>query len=252
MINFKNKRVLITGASGGIGGELVKKFVSLGANVLGSGTKIEKLDLLKKQYPNIKVKKFDIIEHEKIEEFIDSVTLELGGLDILINNAGTNVDNLSLRMKDEEWKKVIDINLTSTFLLSKYAIKKMLKNKYGRVVNITSVVGHTGNLGQANYAASKAGIIGMSKSLAIEYAKKNITINCVSPGFIQSKMTDNIVESIKAVLTSRIPMSKLGTGEDVSNTVAFLSSDAASYITGETIHVNGGMYMAWQNYFLIY
>ena len=131
--------------------------------------------------------------------------------------------------------------------MCKYAIKKMLKNKYGRIVNITSIVGHTGNLGQTNYAASKAGIIGMSKSLAIEYAKKNITINCVSPGFIKSKMTDNIVESLKAVLTSRIPMAKLGTGEDVSNTVAFLSSDAASYITGETIHVNGGMYFSWQN-----
>ena len=155
-----------------------------------------------------------------------------------------NKDNLSLRMKEEEWQKVIDINLTSTFYLCKYAIKKMLKNKYGRIVNISSIVGHTGNLGQVNYAASKAGIVAMSKSLAIEYAKKNITINCVSPGFIQSKMTDNIVESIKAVLTSKIPMSRLGTGEDVSNTVAFLSSDAASYITGETIHVNGGMYMA--------
>ena len=164
-------------------------------------------------------------------------------LDVLINNAGVNMDNLSLRMNNSEWKKVIDINLGSTFLMCKYAIKKMLKNKYGRVVNITSVVGHTGNLGQSNYAASKAGIIGMSKSLAIEYAKKNITINCVSPGFIKSKMTDNIVESVKAVLTSRIPMAKLGTGEDVSNTVAFLSSDSASYITGETIHVNGGMYM---------
>ena len=170
--------------------------------------------------------------------------LQLTGLDVLVNNAGINMDNLSLRMKDEEWKKVIDINLGSTFFLCKYAIKKMLKNKYGRIVNITSIVGHTGNLGQSNYAASKAAITAMSKSLAIEYAKKNITINCVSPGFIQSKMTDNILESIKAVLTSRIPMSKLGTGEDVSNTVAFLSSDAASYITGETIHVNGGMYMA--------
>ena len=243
MIDFKNKNILITGASGGIGKELVKKFVSLGGNVLGSGTKIEKLDLLKKQYPNIKVKKFDMEEDSKIKDFIDSVTLELGGLDILINNAGINMDNLSLRMKDEEWKKVIDVNLGSTFFLCKNAIKKMLKNKYGRIVNITSIVGHTGNLGQANYAASKAAIIGMSKSLAIEYAKKNITINCVSPGFIQSKMTDNIVESIKAVLTSKIPMSKLGSGEDVSNTVAFLSSDAASYITGETIHVNGGMYM---------
>jgi len=128
----------------------------------------------------------------------------------------------------------------------------MLKNKYGRIINITSIVGHTGNSGQANYAASKAGIIGMTKSLAIEYAKKNITLNCVSPGFIQSNMTDKIVESIKAVLTSRIPMSKLGTGEDVANTAAFLSSDAASYITGETIHVNGGMYMAWQNLLINY
>jgi 3-oxoacyl-[acyl-carrier protein] reductase len=147
-------------------------------------------------------------------------------------------------MNYEEWKKVIDVNLGSTFFLCKYAIKKMLKNKYGRIVNITSVVGHTGNVGQSNYAASKSGITGMSKSLAIEYAKKNITINCVAPGFIQSAMTDNIVESIKLMLTSRIPMSKLGTGEDVSNSVAFLSSDSASYITGETIHVNGGMYMA--------
>ena len=244
MINFKNKNILITGASGGIGNALVKKFVSLGGNVLGSGTKSEKLDKIKKQYPNIKVKKFDISEHSRIEEFIDDVSLKLGGLDVLINNAGTNADNLSLRMKDEEWKKVIDINLTSTFLLTKHAIKKMLKSKFGRIVNITSVVGHTGNLGQSNYSASKAGIIGMSKSLAIEYAKKNITVNCVSPGFIISDMTMNIAEKIKLYLTSRIPMGKLGTGEDVSNCVAFLSSEQASYVTGETIHVNGGMYMS--------
>ena len=244
MINFKNKNILITGASGGIGNELVKKFVSLGGNVLGSGTNSEKLDKIKKQYPNIKVKKFDISEHSRIEEFIDDVSLKLGGLDVLINNAGTNADNLSLRMKDEEWKKVIDINLTSTFLLSKHAIKKMLKSKFGRIVNITSVVGHTGNVGQSNYSASKAGIIGMSKSLAIEYAKKNITVNCVSPGFIISDMTMNIAEKIKLYLTSRIPMGKLGTGEDVSNCVAFLSSEQASYVTGETIHVNGGMYMS--------
>ena len=243
MINFKNKKILVTGATGGIGNALVKKFLSLEGNVLATGTKIEKLDSLKKNFPKISTLKFDISEHSKIEEFVENVSSQLGGLDVLVNNAGINMDNLSLRMKDEEWKKVIDINLGSTFFLCKYAIKKMLKNKYGRIVNITSVVGHTGNIGQSNYAASKAAIIGMAKSLAIEYAKKNITINCVSPGFIQSNMTDKIVESIKAVLTSRIPMAKLGTGEDVSNTVAFLSSDAASYITGETIHVNGGMYM---------
>ena len=244
MIDFKNKKILITGATGGIGKELVKKFISLGGNVLGTGTKTEKLDLLKKEYSNIKVKKFDVIDHERIEEFIDNVALELGGLDILVNNAGTNMDNLSLRMNGEEWKKVIDINLTSTFLLSKSAIKKMLKNKFGRIVNITSIVGHTGNLGQANYSASKSGIIGMSKSLAIEYAKKNITINCVSPGFIHSNMTINIAEKVKLYLTSRIPMGRLGTGEDVSNCVSFLSSSQASHITGETIHVNGGMYMS--------
>ena len=244
MIDFKNKKILITGATGGIGGALVKKFVSLGGTVLGTGTKGDKLDLIKKNYPTVKIKKFNISEHSAIEEFIDSAESELGGLDILVNNAGVNVDNLSLRMKDEEWKKVIDINLTSTFLLSKYAIKRMLKNKFGRVVNITSIVGHTGNLGQVNYSASKAGIIGMSKSFAIEYAKKNITVNCVSPGFIVSDMTMNIAEKVKLFLTSRIPMGKLGTGEDVSNCGAFLSSDSASYVTGETIHVIGGMYMS--------
>ena len=244
MINFKDKKILITGATGGIGNALVKKFLSLNGTVLATGTNTEKLNDLKKNFPNINILKFDISEHSKIENFIENVSSQLRGLDIVVNNAGITMDNLSLRMKNEEWQKVLDINLSSTFYLCKYSIKKMLKNKYGRVVNITSIVGHTGNLGQSNYAASKAGMVAMSKSLAIEYARKNITINCVSPGFIQSKMTDKIDESIKAVLTSKIPMSKLGTGEDVSNTVAFLSSDAASYITGETIHVNGGMYMA--------
>ena len=252
MISFKNKKILITGATGGIGNALVEKFLSLDGIVLATGTNNEKLEALKKNFSKINILKFDISDHSKIEEFIEKVSSQLTGLDVLVNNAGITMDNLSLRMKTDEWQNVIDINLTSTFYLCKYAIKKMLRNKYGRIVNISSIVGHTGNLGQSNYAASKAGMVAMSKSLAIEYAKKNITINCVSPGFIQSKMTDKIEDNIKAVLTSRIPMSKLGTGEDVSNTVAFLSSDAASYITGETIHVNGGMYMGWQNYFLIY
>ena len=243
-MNLKDRKIIITGATGGIGNELVKKFVDLGGIVLATGTKKEKLDEIKKKFEKVLVKQFDISDHSQIESFIESSSSELGGLDILINNAGVNMDNLSLRMKDEEWKKVIDINLTSTFLLSKHSIKKMLKNKFGRIVNITSIVGHTGNVGQTNYSASKAGIIGMSKSLAIEYAKKNITINCVSPGFIETSMTRNIAEKARSLLISRIPMGKLGTGEDVSNCVAFLSSDLASYITGETIHVNGGMYMS--------
>ena len=225
MINFKNKKILVTGATGGIGNSIVKKFVSLEGDVLATGTNSEKLEELRSNYPNISVLKFDISEHERIEEFVENVNSQLKGIDVIINNAGITKDNLSLRMKSEEWQKVIDTNLTSTFYICKHGIKKMLKNKYGRIVNVTSIVGHTGNLGQSNYSASKAGMIAMSKSLAIEYAKKNITINCVSPGFIQSKMTENIVESIKAALTSKAPMSRLGTGEDVSNAIAFLSSD---------------------------
>ena len=243
-MNFKGKKILVTGATGGIGGAIVKKFLSLNASVLGTGTNQEKLELLKKEFPTLITEGFDISKHDEIDSFIDKVFSSLGGLDILINNAGITKDNLSLRMKNEEWQKVIDINLTSTFYLCKSAIKKMLKNKFGRVVNITSIVGHTGNIGQANYSASKAGIVALSKSLAIEYAKKNITINCVSPGFIQTNMTDKISEQFRSELMSRIPMNRLGTGEDVSDTVAFLSSDSSSYITGETIHVNGGMYMA--------
>ena len=244
MINFKNKNIIITGATGGIGGSLVKKFISLEGNVLATGTNIEKLDLLKKDFPNVNVIKFDISNHSKIEEFIDNASSQLTGLDILVNNAGTNIDNLSLRMKDEEWKKVIDINLTSTFLMSKFAIKKMLKNKSGKIVNITSVVGHTGNLGQANYTASKAGIVAMSKSLAIEYAKKNINVNCISPGFIKTAMTDKIDEKFKETIITKIPSARLGEPDDIANAVCFLCSDQSSYINGETLHVNGGMYMA--------
>ena len=245
MNDLKNKNIIVTGASGGIGNSIVKKLYEVGANVLASGTRIEKLEELKKNYNNIKILKFDIAQSDKIEEFIDNATDTLGGnLDCLINNAGITKDNLAIRMSIDEWKKVIDINLTSTFLMSKFAIKKMLKNKSGKIVNITSVVGHTGNIGQANYTASKAGIVAMSKSLAIEYAKKNININCISPGFIKTAMTEKIDEKFKEVIISKIPSARLGDPEDIANAVLFLTSNHSSYINGETLHVNGGMYMA--------
>ena len=245
MNNLENKNIIVTGASGGIGNSIVKKLNKAGANILASGTRIEKLEELKKNFENIKILKFDISQSDKIAEFIENATNELGGsLDGLVNNAGITQDNLAIRMSLEEWQKVININLTSTFLMSKFAIKKMLKNKSGKIVNITSVVGHTGNLGQANYTASKAAIVAMSKSLAIEYAKKNININCISPGFIKTAMTDNIDEKFKEVIISKIPSARLGEPDDIANAVLFLSSDQSDYINGETIHVNGGMYMA--------
>ena len=244
MINLKNKKILITGATGGIGNSLVKKFISLGSTVLATGTNDLKLQNIKKNFPETIIEKFDLSNHDKIEEFIDKVDTKLDGIDILVNNAGITLDNLSIRLTNENWKKVLDINLTSTFLMCKHTIKKMLKKKLGKIINITSIVGHTGNLGQSNYSASKAGIIGFSKSLAIEYARKNINVNCVSPGFIQTEMTDKINEEFKKTLISKIPSGSLGTGEDISNCVAFLASDKANYINGETIHVNGGMYMS--------
>ncbi|MDC0442182.1 3-oxoacyl-ACP reductase FabG [Candidatus Pelagibacter sp.] len=245
MSNLENKNIIVTGASGGIGNSIIKKLNEAGANILASGTRIEKLEELKKNYKNIKILKFDISQSDKIEEFIENATSELGGsLDGLVNNAGITQDNLAIRMSLEEWQKVININLTSTFLMSKFGIKKMLKNKSGKIVNITSVVGHTGNLGQANYTASKAGIVAMSKSLAIEYAKKNININCISPGFIKTAMTEKIDDKFKEVIISKIPSARLGEPDDIANAVLFLSSEESNYINGETLHVNGGMYMA--------
>ena len=245
MKNLEKKNIIVTGASGGIGNAIIKKLNEAGANILASGTRIEKLEELKKNFENIKILKFDISQSDKIEEFIENATNELGGsLDGIVNNAGITQDNLAIRMNLDEWQKVININLTSTFLMSKFAIKKMLKNKSGKIVNITSVVGHTGNLGQANYTASKAGIVAMSKSLAIEYAKKNININCISPGFIKTAMTDKIDEKFKEVIISKIPSARLGEPDDIANAVLFLSSDQSNYINGETLHVNGGMYMA--------
>ena len=245
MNDLKDKNIIVTGASGGIGNSIIKKLYEAGANILASGTKIERLNELKKNFEKINIISFDISQSTKIEEFIDNATNELGGnLDCIINNAGITQDNLAIRMSLDEWKKVIDINLTSTFLMSKFAIKKMLKNKSGKIVNITSVVGHTGNLGQSNYTASKAGIIAMSKILAIEYAKKNINVNCISPGFIKTAMTDKIDEKFKEVIISKIPSARLGEADDIAYAVLFLSSNQSSYINGETLHVNGGMYMA--------
>ena len=243
-MDFKGKKVLVTGATGGIGGAIVKKFLSLNASVIGSGTNLERLKLLKNEFPALLTEQFDISQHDKIDEFIEKVFVSLNGLDILINNAGITLDNLSIRLSEENWKKVLDINLTSSFLMCKYAIKKMLKNKSGKIINITSIVGHTGNLGQANYAASKAGIVAFSKSLAIEYAKKNININCVSPGFIKTAMTDKLNDKFKEAIISKIPSARLGDPDDIANAVLFLCSDQSNYINGETLHVNGGMYMA--------
>ena len=245
MINLKDLTIILTGATGGIGNSILQNLVEGGANVLATGTNEDKLNKIKKKYESVKVEKFNLEAHDQIEDFIDKCHKILGNkIDILVNNAGVTRDNLSIRMKEEEWKKVIDINLTSTFLLSKNVIKKMLKNKKGKIINITSVVGHTGNIGQANYTASKAGLVAMSKSFALEYGKKNININCVSPGFITTDMTNNIDKNYKEMLKSRIPMDRFGDPKDVANTVLFLCSNLSDYITGETIHVNGGMYFS--------
>tara|TARA_B100000212_G_C27281698_1_gene493372 strand:+ start:225 stop:962 length:738 start_codon:yes stop_codon:yes gene_type:complete len=245
MRGLKQKNIIITGASGGIGNAIVKELYENEANILATGTKKEKLEDLKSRFKNIKILSFDISQHKQIDEFIDNATKELGGeLNCIVNNAGITKDNLAIRMSFEEWKNVIDTNLTSTFLLSKAAIKKMLKNKNGKVINITSVVGHTGNLGQANYTAAKAGIVAMSKTLAVEYAKKNINVNCISPGFIKTNMTEMIDSKYKDMIISKIPSARLGEPGDIANAVLFLASNQSDYINGETLHVNGGMYMA--------
>ena len=245
MINLKNKNIILTGATGGIGNSIVDTLINLKAKLLVTGTNEKKLEELKNKHQDIVVIKQDISAHDELEKFIDKCHTELGEkIDILINNAGITKDNLAIRMDKNEWDKVISVNLTSTFLLSKYTIKKMLKKKFGKIINITSVVGHTGNLGQSNYTASKAGIVAMSKSLAIEYAKKNININCISPGFIKTAMTDKIDDKFKEVIISKIPSARLGEPDDIANAVLFLSSKESNYINGETLHVNGGMYMA--------
>ncbi len=244
LINLKNKKVFITGGTAGIGLSILESFYKLEADIFTIGTNVENLKTIENNFPKIKTANFNLENHQNIEELVKEAKDKLGGLDIVINNAGITKDNLAIRMSDEEWNKVININLTAVFLICKYSIKAMMKQDAGSIINISSIVGHTGNFGQANYSSAKAGIVAMSKSLAKEYAKKNIRINCISPGFIDTKMTKNINEEFKKKLIENIPMGKLGTGNDIANCALFLASDLSSYITGETIHVNGGMYMA--------
>jgi 3-oxoacyl-[acyl-carrier protein] reductase len=244
LINLKNKKVFITGGTSGIGLSILENFYKLESDIFTIGTNIENLKTIQNNFPKIKTSNFNLENHQKIEELVKEAKEKLGGLDIVINNAGITVDNLAIRMSDKEWNKVININLTAVFLICKYSIKVMMKQDSGTVINISSIVGHTGNFGQANYSSAKAGIIALSKSLAKEYAKKNIRVNCISPGFIDSKMTKSINEEFKKKLVENIPMRKLGNGNDIANCAIFLASDLSSYITGETIHVNGGMYMA--------
>ena len=244
MNNLKNKKVIITGGSRGIGLSVLEAIYKHDAKILTIVSNLSNLENLKKNFPNIIVEQLNLKNQNDVKKQFPKFIDTLGGIDILINNAGITKDNLALRMKEEEWKDVIDINLNSVFFTCQIAIKAMIKNKSGSIVNITSVVGHTGNAGQANYTASKAGVIAMTKSLAKEYAKKNIRVNCVSPGFIATDMTKDLKEEYKNELLKNIPINRLGTGNDIANAVIFLCSGDSSYITGETIHVNGGMYMA--------
>lgn len=244
MFNLKDKKVLIVGATGGIGSALTKTFAEAGA-ILGLATRDE--EALNKLSSELSVKNYkyivDLSDLKGLEEFIEKADQEMGGIDIMLCNAGITKDSLSMKMKTEDFQKVIDINLTSTFILNRDMAKKMMKRKYGRIINTASIVGVMGNPGQANYVASKAGMIGMTKSIALEYASRGITINCIAPGFIKTPMTDVLTDDQKNAMLSRIPEGKFGLPQDIANTAVFLASDEANYITGQTIHVNGGMLM---------
>ena len=245
MIVLDKMNIILNGATGVIGNSILKKLTNLNANIIACGTNQVKLDKINQNFKNVITKNIDLSNHSIIEQFIDECNeVFKNKIDILINNAGITSDNLTIRMKEEEWNRVINLNLTSTFLLTKNALKKMIKNKNGKIINITSVVGHTGNVGQANYAAAKAGLVGMSKSLALEYGKKNIKINCISPGFIKSEMTEKINDNFKEMMKQKISLERFGLPDDVANAVVFLTSSLSDYITGETIHVNGGMYFS--------
>jgi 3-oxoacyl-[acyl-carrier protein] reductase len=245
MFNLSGKVALVTGASGGIGGAIAKALHAQGATVVLSGTRAEALESLKSELGE---RAFTVTSNlsnpTDVEDLPKKAEAAAGGpIDILINNAGVTRDNLFMRMKDEEWDQVIAVNLTAAFKLSRAVLRGMMKKKWGRIIAITSVVGVTGNPGQGNYAATKAGIIGMTKSLAAEVASRNITVNCVAPGFITTPMTDVLTEDQKAALMPKIPAGRLGAGSDVAAAVVYLASEEAAYVTGQTLHVNGGMAM---------
>lgn len=244
MFSLAGKTALVTGATGGIGGAIARALHAQGATVAISGTRQDALDALAAELKErVITVTCNLSDTESVEGLIDTAEEKLGGIDILVCNAGVTRDNLSLRMKKEDFEGVLDINLVSTFLLNKAAIKKMLRKKWGRIINIASVVAVSGNPGQANYAASKAGMIGMSKSLAAETASRNITINCIAPGFIATKMTDVLPDEQKQKLFAGIPAGAFGKPEDIASAAVFLASEEAAYVTGQTIHVNGGMVM---------
>ena len=244
MFDLSGKSALVTGASGGIGGAIAKALHARGATVGLSGTRTEPLEKLKAGLgERAHVLPADLGDPAAIEALLKSADAALGGIDILINNAGLTRDNLAMRMKDEDWQKVIDVNLTAGFRLARGAMRGMMKKRWGRIIGITSVVGVTGNPGQANYAAAKAGMIGMSKSLAQEVASRNITVNCVAPGFIETQMTGALNEDQKARIMTAIPAGRLGQSDEIAAAVVYLASPEAAYVTGQTIHVNGGMAM---------
>jgi 3-oxoacyl-[acyl-carrier protein] reductase len=244
MFDLIGKTALVTGASGGIGSAVAKALAAQGATVALSGTREDALKAVAAEIPGAVILACDLSNAEAVEGLIPRAVEALGGkLDILVNNAGVTRDNLVMRMKDDEWSDVIRINLEAAFRLIRAASRPMMKARHGRIITITSVVGTTGNAGQANYAASKGGLTAMSKALAQELASRNITVNCVAPGFITSPMTDGLPDAQKEALTARIPAGKLGEGADVAAAVVYLASDEAAYVTGQTLHVNGGMAM---------
>jgi len=244
MFNLQGKKALITGATGGIGGEIAKSLSAAGAVVAISGTREEKLQALATQIAGeCHILPCNLSEVAEVEALIDKAEVLMGQVDILICNAGITKDSLVLRMKNEDWDDVLNVNLKSTFILNRNVIKKMIRRKWGRIINISSVVGVSGNPGQANYVASKAGMIGMSKSFALEVASRGITINCIAPGFIATNMTEVLTDAQKQGILSSIPSGKMGLPSDIASGTVFLASQEAGYITGQTLHINGGMLM---------